>query len=366
MDILRPGKAYCKKAAKVGVLGLALLGGVVLSMNQKPIVHHVSKTGSLLGRKFRVMSVNIARGEGDTLYVKDLLMPPGKPTAGIDALEDIVREEKIDIMCSQEIEAAYTHGQDQPARIAGRTHLVNYTFGQNFAYHLPFMPSKWFADGNSIHARTKLDTPRKIPFDADNPSFLVRAAKPFAGIKGILHDRTYYSDGKGVYPVNIICTHLSAIKVDHNERDYEMKRLFDYAAQNTPAIVMGDFNTVPLGVQFIYNGQGGTYEGELGWYLAKATESIYGVKIQYDPGLHLFEPEMHPILPATYFGPVPPGQMGKPAEPDWTVPQKIIDYVLIVTHPDDPIKLRLKDTEVYYRRRCSDHVPVIADIEVVE
>jgi len=360
-------RKHWKKPVKVAALGIALVSGLVYSMHRSPVNYTRSDKGSYIGSNFRVMTANAARGEGDILYVQDLIFPNNKGTKGISALENMIKEQAIDVACFQEIEAAYTHRENQPKEIADNTPLRNYVFGQNFSFQLPFMPDSWFADGNAIHSKASLYDVEKVLFYKGNPSALVRWVKPIAGLKGVLHAKIDYERNDGrLFPVNILCTHLSAVQLDSYEREFEMGVLFEHAARNTPAIVLGDLNTVPIGARYALYPGGTDYSHEVSWYIAKDIAKVYGVDVISDPRLHLFEEDAFPEFPATFPGKVSKDKLGLPGKPDWSVSQKVIDYILIVSHPDDSIKLRFKDMHVDYSRRCSDHAPVIADIEVVE
>lgn len=361
-------KKHWKKPVKVAALALALSSGLVYSMHRKPVIDIKSDSGSYLRSSFRVMTANAARGEGDTLYPKDLIFPKNKSTKGISALEDIIKEQNIDVACFQEIEASYTHhGEDQPKEIAEGTALRNYVFGQNFSFQLPFRPNLWFADGNAIHSKASLYDVQKVLFYEGNPSALVRWVEPIAGLKGVLHAKVdYMRDDGRLFPINILCTHLSAVQLNSYEREFEMGVLFEHAARNTPAIILGDLNTVPVGARYARYPSGGDYSQEVSWYVARDIAREYGVDIISDPRLHLFEEGAFPEFPATFPGKVSNDKLGLPGKPDWSVSQKVIDYILIVSHPDDSIKLGFKDMHVDYSHRCSDHAPVIADIEVIE
>ncbi len=360
-----------KKIVIGGAIGLTILGGLAVSMHRPPQTYHINKTEQTLGQKIRVMTANIARGHGDT-QVRYYFIPSDKSTKGMRVLETIIREENIDIGCFQEIENAYTHEENQPEDISNNTQLRNYIFGENFSFQVPFMPSKYFADGIAISSRAKLHDPKKILFYEGNPSAIARTLKPIAGIRSFLHATVDYENSSGErFPITIICMHLSSFEFDDNEREFEMKKAFKYAAEHTPAIVLGDFNTVTMGAQNVDDyyppiSWWGTYRGEKSWQVVKEIESKYGVVIQADPRLHLFDPDTFPTMPTTNPGPMEKEEFGKPFVPDKDIQYKVIDYIVVVKRPDDLFKLKLNSTEVYHKKRCSDHTPVIADIEVIE
>lgn len=359
----------CRKAVKYGGVLLLGLAGLAYSVRSHPEVKVVNRVEQAVGKKFRVMTANIARGEGHDFIPESLCNPSSGTTDGIGVLEGIIREQGVDIACIQEIENAYTHGEDQPGRIAGNTPLVNYVFGQNYSFELPFSLGMLFEDGNSIHSKAALHNHGRKSFDMGNPSVLAKLVNFFGGIKGILHSQVFYRGLSGeLLPVTIVCTHLSSNEFVSQEREFEMKALFEYAAKNTPAIVLGDLNTPPLGMRDEVYPHDFTrrYDGEMSWYIVKSVESMHGVTVHYDPRLRIFDESRKPEFPATYVGPAGRGKFGLPFGPDWNEPQKIVDYVLLVTHPGDRVKLKLGDTWVDYSGRCSDHAPVIADVEVVE
>ena len=67
----------------------------------------------------------------------------------------------------------------------------------------------------------------------------------------------------------------------------------------------------------------------------------------------------------TFNGPVPDGMLGQPVRPDMSVPQEVIDYILVINRPGDPVRLQLLGTEVKDDRYYSDHFPVVGKIRIL-
>jgi len=241
---------------------------------------------------------------------------------------------------------------DEPADIAEKTQLKNYVSGQNFG-------SEIMVNGNAIHSTANLYDAVRIPLQKYVPFGWAHITNIVSGSKGILHTKVAY----GEHELNLICTHLSSeqwtregILGRDKEREYEMRQLIELAAENTPAIVMGDMNTVPLGIL-----NRTKHAGEETWLEAQRVAKEYGVEIISDPRLHLFDPNTPPELPNTSVGPVE--EFGEPVK---IKHKRIIDYVFLVTHPDDPIQLKIKNTTHIHYSHIADHAPVITDIAVEE
>jgi len=372
----KAGLNYSKKAIRASFLAgmvTSIAGSAFLySTHRAPEVVTASKSSPPLTMSIRVMTANIAGGIGREHRFLDFfadIFYDQKIAEGTPLLEAIIRGEQIDIACFQEMEHSYIIGENQPARIADNTQLQNYAYGQNFTFDLF---GKFFANGNSIHSTTQLFDVKRIPQQKHTPFGWAQITKPFVGSKSYTTAKVNVQ-GNELHEINVFCAHMSAKQwtMDRfrsekgREREYEMLQLMELAAHNTPAIVLGDINTVPLGSRHIkyYPGRK-NYLGERTWEVAEEVAKTHGVQIQAAPQLHLFDRDTPHELPATYIGRAT-GRFGKPLEKDAPY-RKVIDFVFLVTHPDDPIQLTLKDTRVVHYSIVSDHAPVIADIEVIE
>lgn len=333
-----------------------------------PLEQRVMNTGRShkVTKNLRVMTANIASGDGnnhDCVYWRT-------GTPGLKGLEIIANRENVDILCTQEIGESFAYHENQPKKLAENTGLVNYFFGVNSSFQIPFFSAIGFTNGISIHSRLFLGDSKKFSFKADDPC-LPAMAGLFLEVKGFIHSKVYYvPPGYGhvpikMFPINIICTHLTSTDFAERKREFEIREVFEYAARHTPAILMGDFNTVPLGARSIGTYPHGTnYEGDESWNIVKLVEKEFDVHIDYDQRLHLFDEDAFPEMPATFLGTPEKSMFNKPVIPDISIPQEIIDYIFVVTSKADKIRVNLKSTKVDYSLRISDHAPVIADIEI--
>ncbi len=297
-------------------------------------------------RQINVISANIARGEGSSFAFFSFFQQ--KPKGGIEALEDIIRQENIDIGCFQEIE--YTIAKEhQPKQVSEQTQLKNWVFGQNYAH--TFLGVFTYADGNAIMSRVPVNNAETENLEERKPLSLTHFKKWIVGSKKLFHATVDYRAEDSAYPLTIICTHLSNLNLSFTttrEQEAEMKVLFNYAKTHTPAIIMGDFNTMPHEKSFVL------------WkdWLSENPQ----LEFQYDPRLRLFDaPEQH-TYPATYIGAVPKNLLGtKTTSP---LIGETIDYIFVLNNKNDPVQLQLLETKVETTRYYSDHWPVLGKIGI--
>lgn len=302
-----------------------------------------------LPKQMNVLSANIARGEGSSFDIDSAMtFFQRKPRSGIEALEGLIRKEDIDIGCFQEVE--YTISREhQPKDFAETTQLRNYAFGENYRYaFLGFFP---YADGNAIHSIVPIQNAGTENVEEGKPLSWTHFQKVITGSKKLFHATVDYKTEEQSYPLTIVCTHLSNLNLSFTatrEQEIEMKVLFDYASTHTPAIIMGDFNTMPH---------------EQGFALWKSWLSENPqLDFQYDSRLSLFDaPEQH-TYPATFIGAVPRDMLGtKSTRP---LMGETIDYIFVLNNKNDPVQLQLLETRPETTQLYSDHRPLLGKIGI--
>lgn len=299
--------------------------------------------------KINVMSANVARGEGSSFGIHSLLsFFQRKPRGGIEALEELIHQEEIDIGCFQEVE--YTVSKEhQPKEFAEATQLKNYAFGENYRYAiLSLFP---YADGNAVLSTVPVKNAETGNLEEGKPLSWTHFQKWITGSKKLFHATVDYKVREDAYPITIMCTHLSNLNLSFTaarEQEAEIKVLFEYAQTHTPAIILGDFNTIPHEKGFVL----------LEELLAENPQ----LDLQYDPRLRLFDaPEQH-TYPATYIGPVPKELLGtKSTRP---LMGETIDYIFVLNNKNDPVQLQLLETKPETTQYYSDHRPLLGKIEI--
>lgn len=328
-----------------------LLGVVAVAGLREPEISGRNVQDSELPEEIRVMSANLGP-------VKYFGFFSELPREGLYALEDLINEKNIDLGCLQEVEIAFDEKQFQLPRLVKQTDLKNHVFSPNFAYDfLGFLEG---GQGNAVLSRFPLYEPKRMSLDTYKSVGGTAIAKIFIGAKAILHTKLS-SHG---YSINLLCTHFSNWDLEFSEgseRDAEFKALFEYAAQHTPAIIIGDFNTVPLSSRrkrfHDYD-----YSHENGWLIVKEIIEREGLDFQYDPRLYLFDADAEQTFPGTHLDYYSDELLGK--ENTREDEKHTLDYILVINHPDDDIKLALQETNVENSRYYSDHNPVWAAIKI--
>lgn len=341
-------KPKLRRAVKNASLFLAATAAIGL---RNPKIEGNNIIDIQLPDEIRVMSANLGPFRYFGLFSE-------LPKEGLYDLEDLVREKNIDLSCFQEAEITFDEEQHRLPHLISRTDLKNYVFSPNFIHN--FLGFVEGGQGNAVLSRFPLYEPQRISLDTYKSVGGAAIAKIFIGAKAILHTKLS-SYG---YPINVLCTHLSNWDTEFSgghERDTEFKALFEYAAQHTPAIIIGDFNTVPLSSQrkkfWDYD-----YSREKGWLIVKEIIEREGLDFQYDPRLHLFDADAEQTFPGTHFDFYSDELLGK--ENNHEDDKHTLDYILVINHPDDGLKLTLQETEVENSRYYSDHFPVWATIRI--
>ncbi len=339
-----------KKFHKFLVYGILTMGSVAIGIQRPKIeIYTAPETQhAQLPGQINVLSANIARGEGSSFDVDSpITFFQQKTRGGIEALENLVRQEDIAIACFQEMEYTITK-EHQPKDFAERTQLKNYAFGENYRY--AFFGLFPYADGNAIHGIVPLYNAGTENLEEGKLLSLTHFQKLITGSKKLFHATVDYKAGENTYPLTIVCTHISNLNLSFSaerEQEAELKVLFDYAKTHTPAIIMGDFNIMPQ---------------ERFALLKEWLSENPQLELQYDPRLQLFNnPEQH-TYPATYIGAVPKNLLGtKSTRP---LMGQTIDYIFVLNNKNDPLQLQLLETQVETELYYSDHRPLLGKIEI--
>ncbi|MBI2666096.1 hypothetical protein HYX13_00635 [Candidatus Woesearchaeota archaeon] len=313
-----------------------------------------------------ILTANVARGQGHEVYVSNFLaspflkqLEPKKNEGSLHALEELIIQENIDLAFFQEIENSFIAGEHQPRRLAQNTQLPNYVFAPNFAHQ--YLAQFPFTDGNAVIGRSQFYDSQRLSLESEKKLGLSTVTNLVVGSKGILYTKIFYKN----QPIHLFCIHLSSsdTMLFGNERESEFKAVFKYVAAHTPAIIAGDFNTIPLSAQR-YPFSKSKYLGEKSWAIAQKILDDEGVTLQYDSRLELFNPEGEFSYQGTFVGSVSPDKLGHKADlPD---SKETIDYILIAGRESDSLQLKLEETHVDLTHYYSDHAPVLGKVKIVE
>lgn len=333
-------RQWVKATILGGAFGIAL---AALGL-RKPAIEHHTPLQLQPSSAITVMTANIARGEGKDFSPFTLFSE--KPKPGIQALEELITQEKVDLACFQEIEHT-PRGEHQPKQIAEVTGLTNYVFSQNFVHD--FLGLYHFADGNALIGNYQFQNTHRLGLDRYKRFSLSSISEVITGSKSILSTTINYKN----QDITVICTHLSNWDTDfftsEKETDAELEAVFRYTIDHAPAIILGDLNTLP--------------DRKPVWN--RVQELLHQqpqVSLQYDPRLELFSTTAISTFPATSYDAVPEEMLGR------NVTSRINgdtrDYIFVVNDANSPLQLDLSEVRIINDKYYSDHAPGVGKIKI--
>lgn len=163
----------------------------------------------------RVLTYNIHHGEGEDKRVD------------LARIAAIIAASGADLVALQELDqkTKRTNGIDEAAELAALTGL-NYTFGKAMDYqggaYGQCLLSRWPLEDIQVH---QLPNPLKTP-------------EPRIAVSAVVHP-------PGMKAIRFAGTHLDAIKDDQGRWQQAAKLIEFFARDETPTILMGDFNSTP-------------------------------------------------------------------------------------------------------------------------
>ncbi len=332
------------------------------------------KDSPLLSSQIKVMTANLAGGRGrsfhhfDHLLVCDLVgyhrWMGDISQQGIEGIEQLLSSEEVDVAFFQEIQRGAARGDDQITQLSKKAY---YAFRPNVTHR--FL-ANWDLDhGDAIASTIPLSQIQGVSFKPFSPIGFNTITNCYVGSKGFIRAKITYQD----QPVYLYTTHFSSLPRSQAARAAEARALInDIALDHFPAIVAGDFNTVPTGSQlreFPTTGFGSgrrkwraKYAGDRTWMVIQEVLECNQLALSYNLDLPLFASPSDKFVPGTYIGSIPTVNLGQPLQyPDWG---ERIDYLLAVNKIGHPLQARLVSEQVHHQLAYSDHLPVSAVIEL--
>ena len=170
----------------------------------------------------RFMTLNVAHGRSDGFH--QLFQPDGRLIDNLDAIAELMRSERIDVVGLQEADgiASWSGSFDHVEYMAQRA-------GMGYSLHGIHVDIWQLAYGTAIASRYRLGDPLSVTFRAGS-----------VGQKGFVVASMDWPNAPGV-EVDVVSLHLDALSQRMRLRQLgEMSRLL--LKRNRPRIIMGDFN----------------------------------------------------------------------------------------------------------------------------